>query len=90
MGRKFWIDREQLKICKIEFESKVNRDKILDTGYIKIGLFDYKVENVVKVPVRCHICKAFGHTIINCKEKEICAKCSGEHASDKCSNANVT
>jgi hypothetical protein len=34
---------------------------LLANGVLKIGLYEYRIEQIAKEPSRCHNCKAFGH-----------------------------
>lgn len=39
--------------------------------------------------IRCYHCNKFGHLQKECKDKQICAKCTGEHDSRECQEVNV-
>jgi predicted nucleic acid-binding Zn-ribbon protein len=73
-----------LKMCKLEFDNKDERDNIINIGSIQIGLTRYRIESIAKSPIRCNNCKQFGHTTINCKSNEKCAKCGEEHNTGVC------
>lgn len=73
-----------LNMCKITINTKEEKDKLVKDGFIQIGLFKYVVENIVRAPRRCHNCKKFGHSTLNCKEHENCASCGAQHKSSEC------
>jgi hypothetical protein len=77
-------ENKVLRMCKLEFATKEERDKIVELGFIQLGLMKYKVEHIVKPPMRCNNCKKFGHSTFNCKENEKCARCSEEHKTSDC------
>jgi hypothetical protein len=62
-------DGTVLHICKIELESKVDYERLLQEETIKLGLFNYKVEKIHKSPTRCHNCKEFGHFLKRARKK---------------------
>ena len=57
-------------MCKIELSTKEERDRLIESGYIQLGLTTYKIEQIVKSPTRCNNFKQFGHNTISCIEKE--------------------
>ena len=77
-------DGRMLKMCKVELNSLEYKKALLREGSIQLGLFKYSVENLFKPPLRCHNCKRYGHSILNCSDTEKCAKCGGEHKSTDC------
>ena len=82
-------DGNQIKISKIELVSREAKETLSSIGFIQICLSRYRVENVVKPPIRCHKCKQFGHLMANCKNTETCAKCGNEHNTDTCPNTQI-
>ena len=49
-----------------------------------MGWINYKVREYIPQPLRCFKCQRMGHTIQQCKWKQRCAKCGGEHDYGKC------
>ena len=51
---------------------------------IHIGWLNYKVREYIPHPLRCFKCQRMGHTAQQCKWRQRCAKCGGEHEYCKC------
>ena len=51
---------------------------------IHIGWLNYKVREYIPKPLRCFKCQRMGHTAQQCKRRQRCAKCGGEHEYGKC------
>ena len=62
----------------LSFSSATVPDKI------KVGFSVVSVRPFVPDPIRCFKCQLFGHVTDQCKNKQRCAKCSGEHDSRTC------
>ncbi|CAF1019702.1 unnamed protein product [Brachionus calyciflorus] len=66
-------------------ENKLN--ELIKTGYIKIGYSRIKVTpwRFGIAPDQCFKCQKFGHSAVNCQEKEeVCLRCSQNHNFKKC------
>ena len=55
---------------------------------ITIGWVDLQVRPYKELPRRCRNCQRFGHGRNNCKQQQVCPRCSGPHNNDNftCSN----
>lgn len=53
---------------------------------VQMGWINYKVREYIPQPLRCFKCQRMGHTAQQCKWKQRCAKCGGEHDYGKCKN----
>ncbi len=73
------LEGRKLKMRKLEFDNKDERDSIINIGSIQIGLTRYRIQSIAKSPTRWNNCKKFGHTTINCISNEKFAKCGEEH-----------
>lgn len=51
---------------------------------VQIGWINYKVREYIPQPLRCFKCQRMGHTVQQCKWRQRCAKCGGEHEYGKC------
>lgn len=58
-------------------------EKIMPTE-VQMGWIKYKVREYIPQPLRCFKCQRMGHTAQQCKWKQRCAKCGGEHDYGKC------
>ena len=58
-------------------------EKILPTE-VRMGWFNYRVREYIPQPLRCFKCQRMGHTVQQCKGRQRCAKCGGEHDYGKC------
>lgn len=58
--------------------------KIISWGKLNVGWERCRVFDGTSV-LRCFKCKGFNHRSDNCTEKEVCARCHGEHRTDSCS-----
>ena len=53
---------------------------------VRIGWSNYKVREYIPEPLRCFKCQRMGHTASQCKGKQRCAKCGGDHEYGRCGN----
>jgi hypothetical protein len=53
-------------------------------GEVQMGWINYKVREYVPQPLRCFKCQRIGHVAQQCKWRQRCAKCGGEHEYGKC------
>ncbi len=58
-------------------------EKIMPTE-VQMGWIKYKVKEYIPQPLRCFKCQRTGHTAQQCKWKQRCAECGGEHDYGKC------
>ncbi len=49
-----------------------------------MGYMSYDVREFIPAPLRCFKCQRMGHTAGQCKGKQRCARCGGEHDYGKC------
>lgn len=60
-------------------------EKLLELGKLKIGWKICKVHEYIGI-LRCYKCCGFYHFAKDCKEKETCGNCAGQHATKDCRN----
>lgn len=58
-------------------------EKIMPTE-VQMGWIKYNVREYIPQPTRCFKCQRMGHTAQQCKWRQRCAKCGGEHDYGKC------
>lgn len=58
-------------------------EKVMPTE-VQMGWIKYKVREYIPQPLRCFKCQRMGHTAQQCKWRQRCAKCGGEHDYGKC------
>lgn len=51
---------------------------------VRMGYLSYDVREFIPAPLRCFKCQRMGHTAGQCKGKQRCARCGGEHEYGKC------
>lgn len=56
---------------------------------VLLGYMSYDVRLYIPPPLRCFKCQRFGHIANDCKGKQRCSKCGGEHDYGKC-DTNAT
>ena len=49
---------------------------------IKIGWVTLQIHPYIELPRRCRKCQRFGHGKNNCKQHQVCPRCSGPHNND--------
>lgn len=54
--------------------------------YIKIHLFETKIQLYIPQPMQCKNCLRYGHSGNQCRGKKRCFKCGDEHEPDTCKN----
>jgi len=54
-------------------------------GEVQMGWINYKVREYIPQPLRCFKCQRIGHVAQQCKWRQRCAKCGGDHEYGKCS-----
>jgi hypothetical protein len=79
----------EINKCKISFKTKELQQKFIESGKIKIGFFNYKVEQLAKQVKMCLNCKSYDHPSYKCRSNVKCAKCGDEHKTEECSNNNL-
>ena len=52
--------------------------------FVRIGYLNFPVKQHVPKPLRCFKSNRFGHTSTNCRGKERCSKCGGDHKIENC------
>ncbi|XP_033736414.1 uncharacterized protein LOC117324602 [Pecten maximus] len=65
---------------KLTFNDKVLPERV------NIGYRSYQVKLYVPPPLRCYKCNRYGHMAVNCKGKQRCQKCGGDHKVSECEN----
>ena len=82
-------ENKEMKMCKVEIISNEEFNNLIRKGKMRIGTFNYTIEEIQRPPIRCSRCKKFGHVSINCSDVETCGKCgSTEHAEMTCTIDN--
>lgn len=61
------------------------RDKILETGKLKIGWNICKVQEYIGL-LRCYKCCGFYHIAKDCNKQEVCGNCAEKHTTKECKN----
>ena len=56
---------------------------------VTIGYLNFRVRDFIPKPTRCCKCNRFGRVAKNCRGKDKCSKCSGEHSSQHCTSATT-
>ena len=51
---------------------------------VRMGWINFKVREFIPQPIRCYKCQRMGHTASQCKGKQRCVKCGGDHEWEKC------
>jgi len=51
---------------------------------VRMGFLSYDVRAFIPAPLRCFKCQRMGHTAGQCKGKQRCTRCGGEHEYGKC------
>ena len=54
---------------------------------VRVGYVLFKVKCYIPKPLRCFNCNRFGHVTSNCRGKQRCSTCGGEHEWKECSDA---
>lgn len=62
---------------KLEFEKEMPKR-------VRLGYLSYDVREFIPAPLRCFKCQRMGHTAGQCKGKQRCARCGGEHEYGNC------
>ena len=57
--------------------------------FVHIGYMRFSVKKYIPQPLRCFKCNRFGHVTANCRGKERCSKCGGEHKIENCQTSTV-
>jgi len=55
---------------------------------VRVGYPQFKVKQYITKPLRCFKCNRYGHVAKNCKGKEQCSNCGGEHNWKSCDYSN--
>lgn len=63
-------------------------NSLIDKQTMNLGWNRCRIFNDYGI-IRCYRCNKYGHLQIECKQKTICAKCSGEHESKECRSEAV-
>ena len=54
--------------------------------YIKIHLFETKIQLYIPQPMQCKNCLRYGHSGNQCRGRKRCSRCGEEHEHDACTN----
>ena len=66
------------KTVLLQFDS-TTLPRTVDIGYMRFNIKQY-----IPPSLRCYKCNRFGHILANCRSKERCSKCGGEHKFNNC------
>ena len=94
-------DEDLLEILKPQKVTYIKRFKNKDSSYsttvflqfsspqlpaeVRVGYLLFKVKSYIPKPLRCFNCNRFGHVASNCRGKQRCSTCGGEHVWKECS-----
>jgi hypothetical protein len=81
-------ENKQLNIVKLFVKDAAAKATLVARKTIKIGLFNFSVEDPRGGIIQCRNCKKFGHSESKCRGKYVCPTCGEQHDSNAACSSN--